>query len=47
MNKIWNYLIKDKDLLGIQSKQKFYHLNSKEMYDKMLKSRITDLGLLV
>jgi len=45
MNKIWDYLIKDKSLLGIQSKQKFYHLNSKEMYDKMLKLKITDLGL--
>ena len=45
MNKIWDHLIKDKSLLGIQSKQKFYHLNSKEMYDKMLKSKITDLGL--
>ena len=45
MNTIWDHLIKDKSLLGIQSKQKFYHLNSKEMYDKMLKSKITDLGL--
>ena len=42
MNKIWDHLIKDKSLLGIQSKQKFYHLNSKEMYDKMLKLKITD-----
>ncbi len=45
MNKIWDHLIKDKSLLGLQSKQKFYHLNSKEMYDKMLKLKITDLGL--
>ena len=35
MNKIWNYLIKENSLFGIESKQKFYHLNTKEMYDKI------------
>jgi len=42
MNKIWDNLIKNKSLLGIQSKQKFYHLNTKEMYDKILNLKITD-----
>jgi len=35
MNKIWNYLIKENSLIGHESKQKFYHLNTKEMYDKI------------
>ena len=35
MNKIWNYLIKENSLFGNESKQMFYHLNTKEMYDKI------------
>ena len=35
MNKIWNYLIENNSLIGKESKQKFYHLNTKEMYDKI------------
>ena len=35
MNKIWNYLIQKNSLIGNESKQKFYHLNTKEMYDKI------------
>ena len=35
MNKIWDYLIKGNSLFGNQSKQKFYHLNTKAMYDKI------------
>jgi len=42
MNKIWDDLIKNKSLLGIQSKQKFYHLNTKKMYDKISNLKITD-----
>ncbi len=42
MNKTWDNLIKNKSLLGIQSKQKFYHLNTKEMYDKISNLKITD-----
>ena len=42
MNKIWNYLIKKKSLIGNESKQKFYHLNTKEMFDK-----ISNLNLLI
>ena len=41
MNKIWDLLIKDSYLTGAQSKQKFYHLNTKEMYDKILNLNIT------
>ncbi len=35
MNKVWNKLIKDKNLLGLESKQKFYHLNTFDMYKKI------------
>ena len=35
MNKIWNDLIKKNDLYGMESKQKFYHLNTFEMYKKI------------
>ena len=42
MNKIWNDLIKDKNLCGLESKQKFYHLNTFEMYNKILSLKIID-----
>jgi len=42
MNNIWNNLIVDKSLIGTESYQKFYHLNTKEMYDKILDLNITD-----
>ena len=42
MNKIWDYLIENKSLVGHESKKKFYHLNTKEMYDKILNLKITD-----
>ena len=42
MNKIWNDLIKKNDLYGIESKQKFYHLNTCEMYNKISHLNIID-----
>ena len=42
MNDIWDNLIENNSLIGIESNQKFYHLNSKETYDKILKLNITD-----
>ena len=42
MNNIWNKLITNNLLVGIESNQKFYHLNTKEMYDKILSLNITD-----
>ena len=42
MNDIWNNLIKNNSLIGIESNKKFYHLNAKEMYDKILNLNITD-----
>ena len=42
MNKIWDNLIKNYSLVGNESKKKFYHLNTKEMYDKILNLKITD-----
>ncbi len=40
MNKVWDYLIKDNCLIGNESKQKFYHLNTKEIYDKISNLKI-------
>ena len=42
MNKIWDYLIKNDYLYGVESKQQFYHLNTKEMYKKISDLNITD-----
>ena len=42
MNKVWNKLIKDKNLQGLESNQKFYHLNTFDMYKKILSLNITD-----
>ena len=42
MNKVWSDLIKDKNLYGLESKQKFYHLNTFEMYNKISSLKIID-----
>ena len=42
MNKVWNNLIEKESLIGCESKQTFYHLNTKEMHDKILKLKIID-----
>ena len=42
MNKVWNKLIKDKNLLGLESNQKFYHLNTSDMYRKIQSLNIID-----
>jgi MurNAc alpha-1-phosphate uridylyltransferase len=42
MNKVWNKLIKDKNLLGLESNQKFYHLNTSDMYRKIQSLYIID-----
>ena len=42
MNKVWNKLIKDKNLFGLESNKKFYHLNTSDMYKKILTLNIID-----
>ena len=42
LNKVWDKLIKDKNLLGLESNQKFYHLNTSEMYRKIQSLNIID-----
>ena len=42
MNEIWNHSIRHNSLIGAESKQKFYHLNTKEMYYKILNLNIID-----
>ena len=42
MNEVWAKLIRENNLVGLESKQKFYHLNTKEMYDKITNLKFTD-----
>ena len=42
LNKVWDKLIKDKNLLGLASNQKFYHLNTSDMYRKIQNLNIID-----
>jgi len=42
MNKIWDDLIKKNDLYGMESKNRFYHLNTFEMYNKISNLNIID-----
>ena len=42
MNKIWDDLIRNKGLYGIESLLEFYHLNTQEMYKKIINMEITD-----
>ena len=42
MNKIWGKLIKEKNLQGLESNQKFYHLNTFDMYKKVSSLNIID-----
>ena len=42
LNKVWNKLIKAKNLLGLESNQKFYHLNTFDMYRKIQSLNIID-----
>ena len=40
MNKVWDDLLKDKELLGVLSRQKFYHINNYKIYKKLNKKVI-------
>ena len=42
MNDIWNNLIENNSLYGNKSNQKFYHLNTKKVYEKILNLNIID-----
>ena len=42
MNKVWDRLIKDQKLQGLESNQKFYHLNTFNMYKKILSLNTID-----
>ena len=39
MNLIWDLLIKNKELLGIKSKQEFLHVTNLEIYNKLIEKR--------
>ena len=40
INKVWDDLIKNKELLGTVSRQKFFHVNSYKIYKKINKKII-------
>ena len=42
MNEVWDKLIYENKLYGLESKQKFYHLNSHDMYNKISNLDIID-----
>lgn len=42
MNDIWNDLIVEKNILALKSNQKFYHLNSINVYEELLKKNVID-----
>tara|TARA_B100001029_G_C15015339_1_gene426964 strand:- start:454 stop:1155 length:702 start_codon:yes stop_codon:yes gene_type:complete len=42
MNDIWNNLISEKNILGLKSKKKFYHINNLKVYDEIVKKKIID-----
>jgi len=42
MNEVWDNLITSNSLLGLKSNHKFFHLNTKEIYDRILKQDIID-----
>ena len=42
MNEVWNNLINNSRLSGLESSQKFYHLNTEEMYNKISNLDIID-----
>ena len=39
MNLIWDLLIKNKELLGIKSKQEFLHVTNLEIYNKLIEKK--------
>ncbi len=40
MNKVWDELIRNKELIGIKSRQKFFHINNYKIYKKLSKKVI-------
>ena len=40
MNKVWDDLIKNKELIGVASGQKFFHINNYKIYKKLNKKVI-------
>ena len=42
MNLVWDHLILSNNLYGLRSEKKFYHLNTKNIFDKILKLNFID-----
>jgi len=39
MNLIWDLLIKNKELLGVKSKQEFLHVTNLKIYNQLIEDR--------
>ena len=42
MNEIWDKLILEKNILGLKSKEKFYHINNINIYEEIIRKKIID-----
>ena len=42
MNEVWDKLIDENNLYGLESRQKFYHLNTEDIYNKISNLDIID-----
>ena len=42
MNEVWNKLIADQKLFGIESNQTFLHLNNLNVYEDLEKNKLID-----
>jgi len=42
MHEVWDKLIDENKLCGLESRQKFYHLNTENMFNKISNLGITD-----
>ncbi len=42
MNEIWDKLILEKNILGLKSKEKFYHINNINIYEEIIRRKIID-----
>ena len=40
MNKVWNDFIKNKEIIGVVSRQKFYHINNYKIFNKLKKKKV-------
>ena len=40
MNLVWDDFVKNKEIIGVVSRQKFYHINNYKIYNKLRKKKV-------